>query len=158
MTLNKEEVNCERHMTMRLYLAGLTSKEVNFGHKKICKITISAQSHLDFIFFFCVELIVSYSCCLNSTQSPMMHAWHGLDTAAIFFSSTAVWRLYHPELRNSKNSFISREGAYALMFGHANSNCVLICIYAYVHTHEQMHINTLVLHCSVQFCFNYIFL
>lgn len=46
----KEEVNCERHMTMRLYLAGLTSKELNFGHTNIFKITALVQSHLDFIF------------------------------------------------------------------------------------------------------------
>lgn len=26
----KKEIDCERHMTMRLYLAGLTSKEMNF--------------------------------------------------------------------------------------------------------------------------------
>lgn len=70
----KEEVNCERHMTMRLYLAGLTSKGVNFGHAKIFKITASVQSHLDFIFFFSVGHIVSYSCGLNNTLSPMMYA------------------------------------------------------------------------------------
>lgn len=68
----KEEVNCERHMTMRLYLAGLTSKEVNFEHTKIFKITASVQSHLDF--FFSVAHIVSYSCGVNDTQSPMMYA------------------------------------------------------------------------------------
>lgn len=69
-------------MTMRLYLAGLTSKEVNFEHTKIFKITASVQSHLDF--FFSVAHIVSYSCGVNDTQSPMMYAWHGLDTAATF--------------------------------------------------------------------------
>lgn len=47
----KEEVNCEKHMTMRPYLAGLTSKEVTFGHTQIFKITASVQSHLDFYFF-----------------------------------------------------------------------------------------------------------
>ena len=47
----KEEVNCERHMTMRLYLAGLTSKEMNYGHTEIFKIIASVQSHLDFNFF-----------------------------------------------------------------------------------------------------------
>lgn len=61
-------------MTMRPYLAGLTSKEVTFGHTQIFKITASVQSHLDFFFFSSVEHIVSYSCGLNDILSPMMYA------------------------------------------------------------------------------------
>lgn len=130
-----EEVDCERHMTMRLYLAGLTSKEVNFWHTKIFKSTDSVQSHLDLFFFLCraySELFLWVKQRSKSHDGGMTWTWHCCYIPEFNSHGKAV---SSSAKKGPENSFISGGIVSNLMLGQANSNHMCMSLYIYICTY-----------------------